>query len=101
MAQVISPEGKVKNVQNLGWLLRHWKDVESFQVFALPENTVWRAELRANLKDGRIYQTEFASESVLWNWLDRPVFKGALLNWAGEKTVCGSPSFNHQKAFGK
>jgi hypothetical protein len=73
----------IRRVKNLGWLLRHWKEAARAQVVVGD----WRqagdddAILRVYLKDGRLYRTGFASKEVLWDWLDRPVFRGLPLDW--------------------
>lgn len=79
-SKIISAAGKIKSVKNLGWLLRNWQDVESFTFFWNPQNPrMVDGELAANLKSGGQYQTDFASLSVCFRWLDRPVFQGISL----------------------
>ncbi len=84
--------GKLRPVQNLGWLLRHWKEIHSFSVIKPMAGTnAPEAILKAYDKVGYlIYQTGFQSSQILWKWLSRPVFKGCSLDWFGEKTMCGA-----------
>lgn len=72
---------KSKQVDNLGWLLKHWKDIEYIELI----DYGWG-------KDGPIvlmvkvwvsyfgnecyYITKFASRSICERWIDRPVFNG-------------------------
>jgi hypothetical protein len=89
MATVISAAGESRPVKNLGWLIRHWKEVERFQV----ERTAHPGRegvLTAFLKGGGRYVTSWASLSLCRDWLGRPVFKGVPIDFLGEKTVCGS-----------
>ena len=85
---------KYKKVKNLGWLLRNWKLVRKFHVIK-SSNPDDDAYLIAILRDGgRTYETGFASRKVLWEFLDRPVFRGAKLLWSEVdgtivETVCG------------
>lgn len=81
MAQVIrtSPVSATR-VKNLGWLLHHWADVESF-TFA-PSTTGGRGRtvpdliLIAHLRSGGVYLTHYASLNVCLDFLHRPVFYG-------------------------
>lgn len=96
-ARVYSSDQKsVKTVKNLGWLLRHWKEVKEFYISHVDGRNFPNPEYRmqACLTDGRMYETDWASLEILWHWLDRPVFRGVKLNWFGEKTEAGNPSFN-------
>lgn len=62
-------------VKNLGWLLRHWQEVTAFQFDYQPSDS-WDGRLIAVLKCGGTYVTKFASLTVCFRWLNRPVFKG-------------------------
>jgi hypothetical protein len=82
-----------RRVKNLGWLLRNWKSVERFVIKA-PDRKgadigLGEARLVARLHDGETYETSFASSEVLFNWLNRPVFKGASVQWLGEHAEIG------------
>ena len=72
---VLAPNKEPKSVKNLGWLLRHWQEVEKLGFNYYPEN-MNDGELVAYLRGGKVYLTKFASLSVCWNWLDRPIFRG-------------------------
>jgi len=68
--------GIEKPVKNLGWLLRHWKEVYNFEIHP-GEDQNWDCILVANMKHGEyIYKTGFADYSVLKKWLNRSIFKG-------------------------
>ena len=84
MAIVFYPDGSYKKVKNLGWLLRNWKDVDRFKVI---RGTASQARLVAYMRDGREFDTQFASKDVLWNFLKRPVFIGLHVNWFGQEHV--------------
>ena len=78
-----------KKVKNLGWLLRHWKDVISFRLVLGQSSDL---HLCAHLRGGVCYHTDYACLTVCWRWLDRPVFKDAKVvvidvNKAGEFTI--------------
>jgi hypothetical protein len=73
---VLRPNEKPKQVKDLGWLLRHWQKVESFGFNYSPDSrNMCDGELVARLRGGTVYMTGFASLSVCWNWLDRPIFR--------------------------
>jgi hypothetical protein len=90
-SKVIAPDGTEKEVTNLGWLLRHWADVEWFEVHPYygQYRGAWDCVLCAHLKDGRRYVTEFASREVLWYWLDRPKFQCLPVKWFGAVVPAG------------
>jgi hypothetical protein len=78
MAQVISHKG-IKDVKNLGWLVRHAREVASISIFR--ENT-WEAELVACLGTGEqrtFFIIKFASYSVACDWVHRPSLRGVPL----------------------
>lgn len=70
--------GKRKDVQNLGWLLRHWKDVVSFET--KDNGSITGCDLIAHLDNGGRYVAQWASRSIMVRWLKRPVFIGVKLN---------------------
>lgn len=76
MKTYVIRNGKQKPVKNLGWLLRNWKQVESFEIDLPHGQTLAEATLVALLRDGDSYVCEFASYNILRNWLHRPVFMG-------------------------
>lgn len=91
MSKVISPDGTEKEVKNLGWLLQHDEDVEWFEVYQYygTPRGMWDCMLCAYLKDGRRFVTEFASRSILWEWLDRPKFRCLPVKWFGVVVPAG------------
>jgi len=77
---------KVRSVKNLGWLLKHWREVKRFTVNDC-NTPIAEAMLYADL-DTLTYSTPFASKTVLEGFLSRPVFRGLRVNWFGEvKTI--------------
>jgi len=79
---MIPSTARGRPVKNLGWLLRHWKEVESFTILPHPPcSGIADCILVANLKDVETYQTGFGCASVLKDWLDRPVFRGLPIDW--------------------
>ena len=77
MATLVEANNKPVAIKNLSWLLRNWKRVESLGFNYAPDNqTMNDGQLVAKLYGGGIYFCDFASLSVCWNWLNRPVFKG-------------------------
>lgn len=75
MNTYVEKDGVRREVKNLGWLLRNWKDVDGFAVLA-GNQVANGALLVAKLKSGGNYVSTFASFSVLLDFLDRPVFRG-------------------------
>lgn len=73
-ATVSYPGEKPRTVKNLGWLLSNWQQVEEFFFEYEPEHT-WDGRLIARLKGDGIYVTKYASLTVCFRWLHRPVFK--------------------------
>lgn len=69
---VFRPFAKERTVKNLGWLLRHWREVRHFYVVALEPST--SALMIARVGDG-LYVTKWASLSILREWVKRPVFR--------------------------
>lgn len=77
MATVLRPNEQPKAVKNLGWLLRHWQTVEWLGFNYSPDSKrMIDGQLVARFRDGTVYMTDYASLSVCWHFLDRPVFKG-------------------------
>lgn len=97
-------EKGIKRVKNLGWLLKHageivhpyqgitffvkgWRYGESRYagmhntgpLMAVTER--FRPILLANMSDGRTFATQWMDASLLRDWLDRPNFKGFLIDW--------------------
>jgi len=93
-------EKGIKRVQDLSWLIRHNKEIihplvgVAFVVrgwrygkpIGIPpvgpltvEN--FRPVMFANFEDGRTFAEQFQDASVLRDWLNRPSFKGYLIDW--------------------
>lgn len=86
MAIVINKQtGKViREVKNLGWLLRHASEVEAITLEY--DRDIYGAQtvvMTADLADGiRQYHTAWASEIVLRDWLRaHRIFHDAALHW--------------------
>lgn len=76
-AHLFFPDGRRTPVKNLGWLLKHWKDVDYFRVTDLPHG---RGLLQAVLRRQKpwlptSYVCEWESLSHCLEWLHRPVFR--------------------------
>ena len=71
-------------VKNLGWMLRHWREIERVAFLytggPLPAPD---GVLVAHLRGGGTYQTAFASWSVCVLFLDRPVLRGLPFDFVG------------------
>lgn len=82
----IKRNGKTKQVKNLGWLLKHWKETRSFEVsFATDDYTL------TAFGDDWVFTTPYASLSVLHGFLNRPVFVGLPVAWLStDKVKIGS-----------
>jgi hypothetical protein len=90
MESRVTKNGRVRVVKNLGWLLRHWKDVESFWV---KTNISGGAYLTAILRGGGEYTTRFADKGILRKFLDRRIFRGVVAEWNGERVHIGSAAW--------
>lgn len=116
MSYVVNKDGAFKEVANLGWLLRHWDEVEAFEVLGGNTKCVhlesWYSNVRKNwtvapmwclpdedqpmhsmdsvmvayLKDNRVYVTRWASYSVMLDWVQRPKFRGLPIRWFSLQT---------------
>jgi hypothetical protein len=100
-------DAKHKEVANLRWLLRHCKEVASFEVCTnkavfIDGWTMPRREYSANFdcimiarmkvdKNGneRKFVTQWMDHGILLDWVDRPVFRGLPIIWFSLKTVVG------------
>lgn len=77
MAHIINTvTGEVKQVKNLGWLLRNWRDAQSITITRWHDNARWDCELRVIMSKDRVYVTPFADYSICARWIDRPVLRG-------------------------
>jgi hypothetical protein len=106
MASLYDSDGrKIRDVRNLGWLLRHWKTAQRVRI--LPPKGAGLHEARmvvlmdAERTPGRVaeYRTDWASSRLLWDWLRRPVLIGLPLEWGhlparpiGEGEYPGEPT---------
>lgn len=72
------PNGAVRKVKNLGWLLRYARKNIIEKIIARQENGVCHeAILEVYFKDGTFYQSDFADYRVLCVWLrERRVLRG-------------------------
>ena len=76
MSATVARHGqKPFEVKNLGWLLSNWQEVTAFHFDYRPEG-MNDGRLIAVLKCGGTYATQYASLTVCFRWLNRPVFKG-------------------------
>lgn len=89
-AFITKPDGTERKVKNLGWLLRHWKEVERIYVTTFPTQPA--AVMRVIMRDGTVYRTGWASVDVLVAWLHRPTFYNTTVCWDGAWCVVGHKS---------
>jgi hypothetical protein len=69
--------GETKPVTNLGWLLRHWQEVERFVIRKQNDGTALMvAEVSIPNRPRLLYVIEWASYEVCIGWLARPSFDG-------------------------
>jgi hypothetical protein len=92
MNAYIEKDGRKRTVKNLGWLLRNWKQVESFVITSRTErplriNVDPSCHMEAKLRAGVSYHTDWGSRDVLATWIVRPVFVGVKVNWFGKDLV--------------
>jgi len=71
----------IRQVKNLGWLLKHWKQVKFFRVYY---HNVSDCVLQAVLNNGTRYLTTWESRQVMTDWLHRPVFRGLSIYWVSD-----------------
>ncbi len=87
MANIKLPDGKIKTVKNLGWVLRNWSKIDRLEWIDMGGLTNARGQalvargmidgvFRAYMRDGSIYATTYASFQVWKGFIDRPVFRG-------------------------
>lgn len=89
MATIWKADGSLeREVKNLGWLLRHWQDVERFIVTKYEGTApVTDARFVAKLRDGRSYMTDFGSALILWRFLHRRTFFTLPVKWFNRDMV--------------
>lgn len=83
--------GSVKEVRDLGYVLRNANAIKDIQVNAiLPTQGNWVDVLTVSFHDGRVYSTVWADKKVLYQWLNRRVLRGIPLMWYGEEEIIGT-----------
>jgi len=92
--KVTRKNGKVAIVKNMGWLLRHWKDIENFEVSCIttgkfPQPTVLLKVYGDRFCNWSTFETGWASAECLRDWLNRPVFKGVEIDWFAQSCNIG------------
>lgn len=73
---ILTKNGKTRTVKNLGWLLRNWREVESFKLAKHGKFPNDEGRMTAFLKCGGKYETGWASFDLMQEWIKRPVFFG-------------------------
>lgn len=89
---VVSPKGKVRRVQNLGWLLRNNKKISCFEISSSEGDLFARgceAVMRAVSVDGSVFYSSWPTRRSLAAWLDRPMFRGRTVFWFGQAKKAG------------
>lgn len=66
---ITTPQGKQKEVKNLGWLIRHASQVTHITLSDRDDGAKCGCKFIARLEDGTIYQTSFNSYDVCKNWI--------------------------------
>ena len=66
---ITKPNGKVKEVKNLGWLQRHSTEVEHILLSDRNDGAKCGCKLVARLSDGTYYTTSFNSYQVCKDWI--------------------------------
>ena len=86
---VVYPDGTVREVKNLGYMLRNWRMIEAIQVsdFEAEVGCACDAFMSVDFKDGRIYTTGFMDKEILRRFLDRSIFRGLPCYWFGREEV--------------
>jgi diadenosine tetraphosphate (Ap4A) HIT family hydrolase len=78
-AVVEHPDGTMRAVKNLGWLLRNWQDVARLEWHTIPRRDGYpfypEGVFTAVMRDGRVYRTDYADFGVWTRFIDRPVFR--------------------------
>lgn len=90
---------RTRTSKDLGWILRHWKSIsfeDGFSFLYFPSG-MRDGHLTAKLRDGTTYSTDYASLSVCFHWLDRPVFRGLPLTVISDRGTArwtiGDPAY--------
>lgn len=91
MATVTLPNGRVRKVKNLGWLLRNWKSVQHIGLYkpaSIPLGpTDGSGFMMALMRDGSTYTSQWASLSLAYEWINRPVFRGLWMQLHANGTI--------------
>jgi hypothetical protein len=89
-AMVYTPQKGWHKVTNLGWLLKHARDVVNIQVDLInnPSQPFKEVFMSVTLTEGRIYATTWSSAQVCKEWLHRPSLRGLPLFWLNHWTKC-------------
>jgi hypothetical protein len=80
MATIVQTDGTSRTVKNLGWLLRHWAEVQQFELRSNRDGT---GRMVAYLTRDRRYETDWASCTLAARWIHRPVFAGVPVQFRG------------------
>lgn len=71
---------KIINVKNLGWLLRHWKDVNGFELTkfkgGFPKGEGYMKAYCTINGQLAIYETLWSSYDLMFDFCQRSIFKG-------------------------
>lgn len=93
---VVTPDGKVKYVKNLGWVIRNWSKIDrlTWETTGPGSSGVFRADMR----DGSVYSTNYADFGVFRKFVNRPVFKGLDIYIDGKRYKVGDAEFSKLRA---
>lgn len=91
MASLYDSTGrKIRDVRNLGWLLRNWKTVRAVRIEPIRFQSgaglaecrmIVRMDARNTPGGAAEYRTDWGCARLLWDWLRRPVLRGVPLEW--------------------
>jgi len=89
---VLKPTGRVAFTRNLGWLLEYsGKNLIELVEIVTPAPGTSEAALVVRFEDGTVFVALWTSASVLWDWLDRPLFYSSPAIWRDMELGISSP----------
>ncbi len=86
-AFVIYPDGRRRNVKNLGWLLKHAHEVKRIRFFPVDRGGAYGYYdllVIAETDNGTEYHTLFGDKTIARRWFKRPSLRHAEQVWSEE-----------------
>lgn len=92
-AYVLDVNGRARPVKNLGWLLRHSRDVVKFEFSdshcaACGQNTP-TTRMVATLRSNEVFLIDWHDRDLAVKWIDRPSFAGTPYTMNGITRILG------------